>query len=325
MNWISWSKACRSKAEGGLGLKNLGLFNLSLLGKWGWRLLVEKNALWDRVLYSIYGPRFGREGGFPSSKCFVSGSWWWRDLGDLGSRRIGVDSGWFSSHSRREVGEGGSIGFWSDLWVGEVCLRDKFQRLFQVALHKDASLKSMGVWRNDSWCWSLSWRRNLFEWEKEEERILLNVLQDVSPLYEGEDGWVCSQAKDGVYSVKSVYFVLLNEVSSVDSDFYNRLWCCNVPSKFKCLAWRVSLWRIWTARNNIVFEHSSFNLEEILFSIHLLSWNIIRARFPSFVFSFLVWVFNPLLCIQSSTTCSPNSPFLLYSSCYCRQKKQDLS
>lgn len=36
----------------GLGV---GAFNLSLLGKWCWRLLVDKEGLWHRVLKARYG------------------------------------------------------------------------------------------------------------------------------------------------------------------------------------------------------------------------------------------------------------------------------
>jgi hypothetical protein len=33
----------------------LGEFNLSLLGKWCWRLLVDEDGLWYRVLKARYG------------------------------------------------------------------------------------------------------------------------------------------------------------------------------------------------------------------------------------------------------------------------------
>lgn len=35
--WVKWSKVCLPKEVGGLGIKDLGLFNRSLLGKWWWR------------------------------------------------------------------------------------------------------------------------------------------------------------------------------------------------------------------------------------------------------------------------------------------------
>lgn len=40
--------------EMGLGVKDLCLLNLSLLGKWRWRLLEEDGSLWKRVLVTKY-------------------------------------------------------------------------------------------------------------------------------------------------------------------------------------------------------------------------------------------------------------------------------
>ncbi|GLU12193.1 hypothetical protein SLE2022_288930 [Rubroshorea leprosula] len=53
--WVSWEKVCRSRKEGGLGVKDLDKFNMALLGKWRWRLMVEKEALWNRVVEAKYG------------------------------------------------------------------------------------------------------------------------------------------------------------------------------------------------------------------------------------------------------------------------------
>ena len=40
-------------------MKRVGDFNFSLLGKWCWRMLVDKDGLWYRVLKA----RYGEEGG----------------------------------------------------------------------------------------------------------------------------------------------------------------------------------------------------------------------------------------------------------------------
>jgi len=53
----------------------MGAFNLSLMGKWCWRVMVDKEGLWYHVLKARYGKEGGRlkEGG---SHC----SAWWRSL-----------------------------------------------------------------------------------------------------------------------------------------------------------------------------------------------------------------------------------------------------
>lgn len=52
--WVKWSDVCKSRDKSGLGVKNLALFNLSLLAKWRWRLLTDKDALWCKVLKAKY-------------------------------------------------------------------------------------------------------------------------------------------------------------------------------------------------------------------------------------------------------------------------------
>jgi hypothetical protein len=37
--WVSWTNVCKSKANGGLGIRDLRAVNLALLSKWRWRLL----------------------------------------------------------------------------------------------------------------------------------------------------------------------------------------------------------------------------------------------------------------------------------------------
>lgn len=50
IHWVRWDNVCKSKEFGGLGIKSIEEFNLAPLSKWKWRILVEKNALWKRVL-----------------------------------------------------------------------------------------------------------------------------------------------------------------------------------------------------------------------------------------------------------------------------------
>ena len=62
--WVDWDTVCLPKAEGGLGVRRLREFNVALLGKWCWRMLVDKEGLWYRVLKARYGEEGAAEGGW---------------------------------------------------------------------------------------------------------------------------------------------------------------------------------------------------------------------------------------------------------------------
>lgn len=55
--WSKWEDLCVGKQFDGLGFKNLDLFNFALLGKMGWRLISDPEALVCRVLRAKYFPR----------------------------------------------------------------------------------------------------------------------------------------------------------------------------------------------------------------------------------------------------------------------------
>ena len=46
---------CKPKDGEGLGVRDIDLFNISLLGKWRWRLLDGGHSLWKEVLTAKYG------------------------------------------------------------------------------------------------------------------------------------------------------------------------------------------------------------------------------------------------------------------------------
>lgn len=53
--WVRWSDVCELKSGSGLGVRDLGIVNICLLGKWRWRLLIDGNTLVRQVLLSRYG------------------------------------------------------------------------------------------------------------------------------------------------------------------------------------------------------------------------------------------------------------------------------
>lgn len=54
MHSVVWSKITRVKEEGGLGIHATKARNLALLAKLNWRLYMEKDALWAKVILNKY-------------------------------------------------------------------------------------------------------------------------------------------------------------------------------------------------------------------------------------------------------------------------------
>ena len=52
---VKWSRICRSKKKGGLGVKDLRKQNISLLVKWWWKLEMKQGLCQDIVRAKYFG------------------------------------------------------------------------------------------------------------------------------------------------------------------------------------------------------------------------------------------------------------------------------
>ncbi|XP_074321414.1 putative mitochondrial protein AtMg00310 [Silene latifolia] len=82
ISWVSWKQLCRPKCDGGLGFRNFELFNDALLGKQAWRLVVEPDYLWARVMKAQYY----HMGEFMSAEVGHRPSYTWRSI--MGARGV---------------------------------------------------------------------------------------------------------------------------------------------------------------------------------------------------------------------------------------------
>ncbi|CAJ2635027.1 unnamed protein product [Trifolium pratense] len=172
------------KVPSGLGVRQLREFNLALLGKWCWRMLVDREGLWFRVLAARYGFEEGRlcEGG-------QRGSVWWREIARIREGESELGGRWFREHVVKRVGDGSDTLFWTDPWLDGISLRQRFGRLFALAQTKSCSVAKMFAlgWGADGEAWV--WQRRLRAWEEELLRECQLLLLDISLQDQTLDRW----------------------------------------------------------------------------------------------------------------------------------------
>ncbi|XP_042946916.1 uncharacterized mitochondrial protein AtMg00310-like [Carya illinoinensis] len=105
IHWCRWEKLCVSKFQGGMGFRDLHLFNLALLAKQGWRLLRNE----DSLLYKVYKAKYFPNSSLFDSKVCASSSYVWKGIWEaLDCLRKGC---------RWRVGNGQTVRIFKDPWL----------------------------------------------------------------------------------------------------------------------------------------------------------------------------------------------------------------
>ncbi|KAK1313475.1 hypothetical protein QJS10_CPA06g01301 [Acorus calamus] len=105
-------------------------WDLALLSKWRWRWLSNRGLLWCRHLEAIFGCG-------DSSNRFPTVSFTWRNI--LSFTEGFMDAIWW------KVGDGRSISFWHDVWLGECTLKEHFPGVYRLSRDRDGTVASF-------WC-----------------------------------------------------------------------------------------------------------------------------------------------------------------------------
>ena len=105
IHWVKWEDMCEPNSEGGMGFKELPLFNDALLVKQTWRLLHNKNSLFYRVFKANFFPNCT----IMEAKEGHGGSYAWKGI--LKGRKV-IQRG-----AKWRVGNGNSIKLWGDKWL----------------------------------------------------------------------------------------------------------------------------------------------------------------------------------------------------------------
>ncbi|GAU17363.1 hypothetical protein TSUD_232390 [Trifolium subterraneum] len=244
LSWIKWDTICLQREHGGLGVRRLKEFNISLLGKWVWRLLEAGDSFWCEVLRAKYGQMGGRV-------CFSEGvgSSWWRTLNHIRDGVGLMDSRWLKDNNIRKVGDGRNTLFWTEPWLEDCPLDRSFSRLFDLAENKFITVADMhGLgWGVDGEAWK--WRRRLRAWEEELVLDCVERLSNVVLQVNVHDRWVWKLHPSHCYTVRSAYAFLTATDINLNEGFNRFLWLKSIPLKVNIFVWRLFLNRLPTRDN----------------------------------------------------------------------------
>ncbi|XP_021731032.1 uncharacterized protein LOC110697934 [Chenopodium quinoa] len=105
MHWKGWFSLCMPKKCGGMGFRDLRIFNHALLAKQDWRLLQHNNTL----VYKVLKARYFKHSSFLEARRGFNPSYTWRSI--WGAKAL-LEEG-----LQWRIGNGHSVKVWTDNWV----------------------------------------------------------------------------------------------------------------------------------------------------------------------------------------------------------------
>uniref|UniRef100_A0A2N9FFZ2 Reverse transcriptase domain-containing protein n=1 Tax=Fagus sylvatica TaxID=28930 RepID=A0A2N9FFZ2_FAGSY len=226
MHWLPWRTLCKSKRNGGMGLRDLGFFNEALLAKQVWRLLHNPSSLFSKVFKAKYFPHCS----ILEAQQRSQGSYAWKSI--MSARDLIVKG------SVWRVGTGSHIRIWRDKWLPDThshCIVSPPPPSISISHVQhliDSELRS----------WKAELVKRIFL--PHEASVILGIPLSIrDPI----DSLVWKATKNGAYTVRSGYHLLLNEChqdepSSSDTtkmtQLWDAIWSLHVPPKIRHFLWR---------------------------------------------------------------------------------------
>jgi ribonuclease HI len=232
-HWLSWELLTKPKSEGGLGFRDPHIFNMAMLARQGWRLLLNPDSLCGRLLKAKYFPECSILDASPKPDI----SYTWRSiLRGVALLKEGLI--W-------RVGDGTNVKIWEDPWlpIGET-------RRPRTGPGHSEILSVSELLNPLTGGWDETLISALFA--PEDAKTILSIGLGDDP--EDRPAWHFDPK--GAFSVKSAYKVGVTSrdrkkgrdaacsraatENSVVKFRWNNIWHLNAPNKLKMFVWRVA-------------------------------------------------------------------------------------
>jgi hypothetical protein len=230
IHWVRKGQLVRPKKEGGMGFRDLHLFNKALLARQGWRLLQHPHSLVYRFLKAKYFPHTSfLDAPIPNNVSYI-----WRSLCE--SRHV------LQAGLRWRVGSGTCIKVWKDAWLSSPTT---YKIISPVrVLSEEATVDSLID--HDLKCWNSDLLEQVFL-PRDVEIIKQIPLSKRSP----SDRLIWTGTSNGNFSVRSAYHLLLHEQERMlesssrglgeSQQLWTAIWSAKVQPKIRVFMWRACL------------------------------------------------------------------------------------
>lgn len=225
---VNWDNGCKSKIEGGLGIRKARDQNTVVLTKLGWKIISDKDKLWYRVLHSKYlndHTLYTWPVKKKSSHCWIS------ICKNRDILRKGI---------KWTVGNGNDISLWHDWWCGTQPLAQQNNCYQSNALDKVNSIL------DDEGKWDIDLLSNIDNQQDLNEILKVNRPRYVT--FIDTPTWVPSSS--GNFTTASAFtFITNSELSDRD---WKWTWKLKIPQKLKYFLWLVLKGRLLTNQLRVV-------------------------------------------------------------------------
>jgi hypothetical protein len=227
--WVPWEKMIQLKGYGGLGFRDLRLFNQALLAHQVWRLVAFPDSLCARVLMAKYYPQ---ENLLDTVVAYDASQTWGAIEHGLELMKKGIIN---------RIGNGQATRIWRDNWLPRPMSLWPSGSCRPCRLRKVSHLIRQG---SGSWHEAVV-HRYFYPWDVDE------ILKMKLPSVDMSDSVAWHYEKFGLFSVKSAYRLALmidhdlgSSGSSTAPDggrmVWKNLWNLSIPPKIKVFLWRVT-------------------------------------------------------------------------------------
>jgi len=138
--------------------------------------------------------------------------------------------------------------------VGDIPLKIKFPRLYELVVDKDCSVAEASRVLEANGDWVGVWRRRLFAWKEENVREFSVLLHNTVLQENVHDTWCLLLDLIQGYSVRGAYRFLTTSRQPLDRTQVDDVWQKNIPSKVSLFVWRLLRNRLPT-KDNLMQRH----------------------------------------------------------------------